>query len=34
MDKTKFGKKTSRFIDGMIRNIATTLKLEWKKMNF
>jgi len=26
MDKTKFGKKTSRFIDGMIRNIATTLK--------
>jgi hypothetical protein len=26
MDKRKFGKKTSRFIGGMIGNIATTLK--------
>jgi len=26
MDKTKFGKKTLRFINGMIGNIATTLK--------
>lgn len=31
--KQNLEKKTSRFIDGMIGTIATTLKWQWTKMN-